>query len=152
MLNSPRSAKLRRGRYCEAGRIYLLTSVTYDRAPTFADWKLGRLLVKEFRNAQDQETVNSLAWVVMPDHFHWLVELRSGTLGNLMRRVKSGSALAITRGLDVQFKLWQKGFHDRAVRHDDDVINIARYIIANPIRAGLVKRCGDYPLWDAVWL
>jgi len=28
----------------------------------------------------------------------------------------------------------------------------ARYIVANPLRAGLVERLGDYPLWDAVWL
>jgi hypothetical protein len=30
--------------------------------------------------------------------------------------------------------------------------HLARYIIANPIRAGLVERAGDYPLWDACWL
>ncbi|MFV3290267.1 transposase, partial [Pseudomonas sp. NY11955] len=29
---------------------------------------------------------------------------------------------------------------------------VARYIVANPIRAGLVSRVGDYPHWDAVWL
>ncbi|MFV3292807.1 transposase, partial [Pseudomonas sp. NY11955] len=29
---------------------------------------------------------------------------------------------------------------------------VARYIIANPIRAGLVSRVGDYSHWDAVWL
>jgi hypothetical protein len=29
---------------------------------------------------------------------------------------------------------------------------MARYIIANPLRAGLVDRIGDYPLWDAMWL
>jgi putative transposase len=30
--------------------------------------------------------------------------------------------------------------------------SIARYIVANPLRAGLVERLGDYPHWDAVWL
>jgi hypothetical protein len=29
---------------------------------------------------------------------------------------------------------------------------MARYVVANPLRAGLVKRLGDYPLWDAIWL
>lgn len=32
------------------------------------------------------------------------------------------------------------------------MIDIARYIITNPVRAGLVRRVGDYPLWDVVWL
>jgi hypothetical protein len=29
---------------------------------------------------------------------------------------------------------------------------IARYIVGNPLQAGLVDRIGDYPHWDAVWL
>ncbi|NJC47919.1 UNVERIFIED_ORG: hypothetical protein GGR78_001170 [Xanthomonas campestris] len=29
---------------------------------------------------------------------------------------------------------------------------MARYLIANPLRAELVERVGDYPFWDAIWL
>ena len=49
-------------------------------------------------------------------------------------------------------KVWQKGFHDHAIRRDEDIKAVARYIIANPLRAGMVDRIGDYPFWDAVWL
>jgi hypothetical protein len=38
------------------------------------------------------------------------------------------------------------------LRSDEDVIATARYIIANPIRAGIVEKVGAYPLWDAVWI
>jgi hypothetical protein len=38
------------------------------------------------------------------------------------------------------------------MRKDQDLQVAARYIVANPLRAGLVKRVGDYPLWDAIWL
>jgi hypothetical protein len=48
--------------------------------------------------------------------------------------------------------LWQRGFHDHALRQDDDLAAAARYVIANPVRRGLVKRVADYPHWDAVWL
>ncbi len=109
-------------------------------------------MVNEFRKAQDQAMVNSLAWVVMPDHFHWLVELRSGNLSDLMRKVKTGSALAVTKEKGESSRVWQKGYHDRAVRREEDLLQMARYIVANPIRAGLVTRYGDYPLWDAIWL
>jgi hypothetical protein len=30
--------------------------------------------------------------------------------------------------------------------------SVARYIVANPVRAGLVRRVQDYPLWDALWV
>jgi putative transposase len=147
-----RSRQMRIGRHSEIGRIYLLTSVVHNRAPLFADWRSGRLVVDEFRKAQQEGWVESLAWVVMPDHFHWLIELKSGSLGMLMRRVKSGSARALMADRQQKFTVWQKGYHDRALRREDDLLHMARYIVANPLRAGLVTRIGDYPLWDAVWL
>ena len=152
MPTSQRGKELRSGRYSETGRIYLLTSVTFNRLPIFADWRIGRLVIAQFMNAEQAGLVNSLAWVVMPDHFHWLVELKEGSLGMLMRRIKSGSALAVMRTGDMPFRVWQKGYHDRAIRREEDLQSVARYIVANPLRAGLVKRIGDYPLWDAMWL
>ena len=38
------------------------------------------------------------------------------------------------------------------VRRDEDLRGLARYIVANPLRAQLVQRIGDYPHWDAMWL
>ena len=69
-----------------------------------------------------------------------------------MRKVKTSSSLAINTATGEHFQLWQKGYHDRAIRHESEIVRTARYIVDNPRRAGLVKRCGDYPLWDAVWL
>ena len=48
--------------------------------------------------------------------------------------------------------LWQAGFHDRALRAEVDVRAAARYLVANPLRAGLVVSVGDYPYWNAIWL
>jgi putative transposase len=47
--------------------------------------------------------------------------------------------------------VWDVGFHDRAVRQDDDLVDMARYLVLNPVRAGLVRRVRDYPYWGAVW-
>ena len=152
MLQKPNSHLLRRGRYSEAGRAYLVTAVVYQRRPVFANFRLGRLLVAEFKQAHDLEMVNSLAWVIMPDHFHWLFELRTATLPQVVKRVKSRSTLTINRACRTRGAFWQCGYHDRAARAEEDLIKIARYIIGNPLRAGLVERIGDYPLWDAAWL
>ncbi|MBD8575986.1 transposase [Pseudomonas syringae] len=147
-----RGADLRKGRYSEPGRIYLLTGVVHERRPLFADFWLGRLVVMQLRQAEQAGFARSLAWVVMPDHFHWLVELKAGSLGALMRRGKAGSSRAIVATGRARPRIWQKGFHDSALRHEEHLQNAARYIVANPLRAGLVQRIGDYPLWDAVWL
>ncbi|BAP41143.1 transposase [Pseudomonas sp. 21LCFQ010] len=146
------SGSLRRGRVSISGQVYLVTTVTLGRSRLFNDWRLGRLVVAELRHAQDLGLVRSLAWVVMPDHLHWMFELRSGTLTQVMRRVKSRSAIALNRAIGGQGCLWQEGFHDKALRREEELLDTARYIIANPLRAGLVRTVSDYPLWDAVWL
>ncbi|WP_095057706.1 transposase [Pseudomonas sp. Irchel s3f7] len=152
MPDLPHANRLRAGRYSQSGQIYLLTAVTYHRDPVFANWRTGRLVVDQFRQTQAEEWADSLAWVVMPDHFHWLVELKNSTLPALMLATKSRSARAINAHLGRSGRLWQKGFHDRAIRREEDLLAVARYVIANPIRAGLVRRVHDYPLWDAKWL
>ena len=148
----PHSHLLRHGRFSELGRSYFLTAVVYQRSPLFSDWQLGRLVVAELKRVHDQKMVNSIAWVVMPDHLHWLVQLEQGSLAQLMQTVKSRSTLTINRALNRQGAFWQSGYHDRALRDDEDLRPFARYIVANPLRAGLVKKVGDYPLWDACWL
>lgn len=152
MATNPASSRLRRGRFSQPERIYLLTANTLNRVPLFADWRIGRLVVQQLRREQAQGAAKSLAWVVMPDHFHWLVELQNGSLQDIMRRTKSLSARAINRATGRTGRCWQQGFHDRALRREEDLKNLARYVIANPLRAGLAARVGDYPLWDAIWL
>jgi putative transposase len=148
-----RGHALRRGRHSEPGQVYLVTAVTEHRHPLFKDPCVARVLIREMRGLHDQQQINSLAWVVMPDHLHWLVELGPLPLPMLLQRLKSRSAIAINRTMGrAGMRVWQRGFHDRALRHEEDLPSIARYIVANPLRAGLVDRIGDYPWWDAVWL
>lgn len=64
MLTRTLGHRLREGRYSEAGRIYLLTTVTVCRCPVFNDWRLGRLVVHELRDAHEQGWVNHwLGWL-----------------------------------------------------------------------------------------
>jgi REP element-mobilizing transposase RayT len=143
---------LRQGRVSETGRAYLLTTVVAGRRPIFADWHIGRLLVARLRAEHEAGRVHSLAWVVMPDHLHWLLVLEQGSLDGLMQRVKSRSAIAINAALQRSDQFWQKGYHDHAARAEEDLQGMARYVVANPLRAGLVTSLRDYPLWDAKWL
>jgi putative transposase len=94
-----------------------------------------------------------LAWVLMPDHAHWLIETsKHDVLGNIVNRIKSSSARQANRVLQRKGALWSAAYHDHALRAEDDLPDTARYVIANPLRAGLVKSPSDYPFWNAIWL
>ncbi|MGH8493852.1 MAG: REP-associated tyrosine transposase [Moraxellaceae bacterium] len=137
---------LRHGRHSQLQQIYHITAVTKNRQPTFTDWAKGRAVVHTLIKLSEEDRAHTLCYVVMPDHLHWLMELNSGTLAEVMQLLKGRSA----RELNSQ--LWQPGFHDHALRKEEDVISLARYIVTNPLRAGLVRNVADYPLWDAIWL
>ena len=142
---------MRKGRFSEPGRIYLITTVTHQRAPLFTDMNCGRLVVQALRG--EQVRAQTLAYVVMPDHLHWLMQLGDEAgLDTVVRNVKSVSSRRLNLLLGRKGRLWQPGYHDHALRAEEDVQDVARYVVANPLRAGLVKRLGDHPLWDAVWL
>ncbi|EDY87454.1 conserved hypothetical protein [gamma proteobacterium HTCC5015] len=82
----------------------------------------------------------------MPDHLHWLLQLNHEPLETVVGRVKAVTSKRI--GL----ALWQSGFYDQALRQSESPKNLARYIVANPLRAHLVQSIGDYPHWDVAWL
>nr|WP_238704626.1 transposase [Pseudomonas nabeulensis] len=152
MRSTPQTHRLRHGRYSELGRSYLITIVVHQRQRLFTDLFLGRLLVAELRQVHERGWVDSVAWVIMPDHIHWLFELKQQTLADVVRCIKSRSTLTINRRRQCKERVWQPGYYDRAVRVEDDIRTMARYIVANPLRAGLVDRVGNYALWDASWL
>ncbi len=144
---------LRKGRHSRPYQAYLVTTVTRNRRPWFNDIFAARLLIHELRQLEENGAVNSLAWVVMPDHLHWLLQLNENScLPQLIKSLKARSALTINRYFQEKGSLWQRAYYDRAVRQEEDIRQIARYLVANPLRAGLVQNIGDYPHWDCTWM
>lgn len=81
----------------------------------------------------------------MPDHVHVLLSLRSEerTLSRWVGDVKRWvSRQAGNDGIRVG---WQKGFFERVLRTQEDLLATARYIVANPVRAGIVASPSYYP-------
>ena len=105
------------------------------------------------RHEHDAGHVKSLAFVVMPDHLHWLFSLTgSRSLSESIKNVKAFSARRINEILGSNGAIWQPAFYDRAIRREEDLEGVARYIVANPLRAGIVRTIKEYPLWDAKWV
>ena len=145
---------LRKGRASIPGQIYLITTVTHQRQPIFTDFHCARIVINTIRHMEQTCEIESLSFVIMPDHLHWLISLGNKIpLYQVIANVKRRSAYRINEHKKrTGSSVWQKGFHDYALRKDDEIKDVARYIVANPLRAGLVNKIGDYPFWDAVWL
>jgi len=105
----------------------------------------------------------TFAYVVMPDHVHWLFALgETQSLSRVMASMKKHSAKLVNQALVNQALvnqalrrsglIWQPGFPDHARRCDKEVEQVAWCVIHNPVKSGIVEDIQLYPLWDAKWL
>lgn len=119
------------------------------REKVFAHYQNARLAAKALSNEKLWPDAKYLAWVVMPDHIHILLELGDKeSLSLVVQRIKSLIAATINQERNRSQPIWQRGYYDHAIRTNEDVLLAARYIINNPIRAGLAVNMGDYSYWS----
>ena len=144
---------LRRGRASVAAPLYLVTTVTLGRKILFADPLLACATARATLDSRIWRTSRLHCWVLMPDHWHAVLEVGDDdSLARVMARFKSSTAREVNVARGGGDRVWQRAYHDHAMRRDEDLLSIARYVISNPRRAGLVASVGDYPYWNAAWL
>jgi putative transposase len=149
----PGQKSLRKGRASIPSQVYFVTFVCNDRTRIFADWECALGAANILTEARLWRNSKLLCWVLMPDHWHGLIQLTNEeSLSKLIQRVKGVSAKNINVIRKSTDSVWQKCFFDRGLRTEEDIRSVAEYIIANPVRAGLVAEIGLYPFWDAYWL
>lgn len=131
---------------------YFLTFCTKDRHEAFADHDVAAAAIAQFRRTAQKTEFALLAYCLMPDHVHLLVEgtTASADLHRFAARGKQTIGRAYARR--ARRLLWQQGHYDRVLRNEEDARTVARYILENPVRAGLVRVPAEYPhLGSDVW-
>jgi hypothetical protein len=85
----------------------------------------------------------------MPDHIHILTgpddREASPPLPRFIQRFKSAATHRLWR-LGISGVVWQSSYYDHVLRKDEDLERVARYILGNPVRKGLVDAAEAYPL------
>ncbi len=124
---------------------YFFTMCTLRRRTSFADPRVVSVVREQFvRTAADMKFA-VIAYTFMPDHLHAVVDGLSPpsdfrAFCSTMRRRSSSECWQYLRE-----SVWQNGYHERVLREASSVKPVIRYILANPVRAGLVERASDYP-------
>ena len=146
------SPRLNGGRWSDPGKWYVITTVTRERIPFLTDPALAQATAAQIQSIAI-DAAETHAWVVMPEHLHWMIQLGSTVgLSQLIQMFKSKSAIAINRLRGSSGTVWQPGFYDHRLRNDEDFAAQARYIVANPVRRGIVQRIEEYPHWWCRWI
>jgi putative transposase len=134
--------------YVGAGR-YFLTFCTFERRKHFtSDDTVGLVSAQILRTLGDG-AFEGTAYCFMPDHLHLLVEAQTDTsdLKRFIKLAKQRSAYYFKEAFDV--RLWQRYGYERILRREESTPAVIRYIIANPVRTGLVEHPLDYRYWGS---
>jgi putative transposase len=125
--------------------LYFLTFCTHSRARHFVSRRAVEIVLQQFLRAAADEQMELLAYCFMPDHLHLLVGGKTDRSDGLafIKRAKQLSGFHFKQAFGE--KLWQRYGYEHVLRSDEDSLAVARYIVENPLRAGLVERVQDYP-------
>ena len=155
----------RRGRtYLTDENFFFVTTTVVRFLNVFSDPKVCDLLIDNIKYYQSKYHFTILAYVIMPSHFHWIVEVQPklGTISEIMRDIKKRSAWDIMEYLkhnnlykevfeteaeqypDQERKFWMKRFDDEVIRKQRMLWTKIKYIHNNPVKAGIVEEPEDY--------
>jgi putative transposase len=124
---------------------YFLTICTFERRQHFTSEDLICGVRSTFLRTASELHFAIPAYCFMPDHIHILAEGTTETadlraLVNTAKQRSANVARCWIRG-----RLWQTGYFDRVLRENDSAYAVARYIVQNPVRAGLARSAIEYP-------
>jgi putative transposase len=136
-----------RGCYC-----YSLRFGTFNRVHHFSNGPLVAGALLQIQRTADEDAFALIAYCFMPDHVHLAVEGRSPE-SDLRRFVKvAKQRVAYIARTEFQIaSIWQDGYYERVLRTYESMDTLIRYILDNPVRAGLVERADDFPHSGALY-
>lgn len=145
---------------------FFVTTTVVRHIPIFEDHSFCDILIENIKFYQNRYRFEILAYIIMPSHFHWILEVnpKFGTISDIMRDIKKFTAWKIFDEIDKgKYKELENIFREEAnglfdqrrkllmPRFDDEVIRNQKmfwtkleYIHRNPVKAGLVYKPEDY--------
>lgn len=132
-----RGNRLQESTYPEGHPVHVVIG-SYKYKPVFRDPRVAAPL---FALIADHSKTH--ACCLMPDHLHWLMA-DSASMEQLVHSFKSYSTY-VARTLGCRSRVWQRSYWDHVVRRDEDLYEVAKYIVQNPVRKGMVTDFREYP-------
>jgi REP element-mobilizing transposase RayT len=111
---------------------------------TLADQRIASAVAAALRFKEGKH-YRLLAWCIMPNHVHVVVRLLPGAdLATVLKSWKQFSSKAANQVLGQSGHFWQREYYDRLIRNEQEYSRAIRYVLENPVKAGLKN-------WPWVW-
>ena len=130
------------------GAVYHVTSRGNAQADIFVDDVDRNTFLAVLRQTFRRFNVLCHAYCLMTNHFHLLLETPDANLSKAMRQLNSVYTQAFNRRHGRVGHVLQGRFKAIVVDREAYLLELCRYVVLNPVRAGMVKDVGKYP-WSS---
>ena len=126
------------------GAVYHVTSRGDRREPIYRDDADRQCQLEVLAEALTRYEADVVAYCLMGNHYHLVVQTHSGQLSRLMRHLNGVYTQAFNRRHGLVGHLFQGRFKAVLVDRDSYLVALCRYVERNPVAAGLVRRPADW--------
>lgn len=88
------------------------------------------------------------AYCLMGNHFHFVLQIPKSGLSNGMQELNTGYAIRTNKRYGRTGHLVRNRFYSELVEDDSHLLELCRYVVLNPVRAGLCGSPADWP-WSS---
>ncbi|MQA42297.1 REP-associated tyrosine transposase [Rugamonas aquatica] len=126
------------------GALYHVTCRGNRREPVFRDRTDRLTWLMEIERVCRRFHFVVHAFCQMTNHYHILIETPEGNLGQGMRQLNSAYSQYFNRRHELVGHVMQGRYHAILVQKETYLRELARYIVLNPVRGGIVEAPGDW--------
>ena len=126
------------------GQYYHLYNRGNNREKIFFERENYLFFLRRFRHYLVDSTLDVNAYCLMPNHYHFLVNLRQRDFSQKMQAFTLSHTKAMNKRYRRCGSIFQSRFQAILVDSDAYLLHLSRYIHLNPVKAGLVKRPEDW--------
>ena len=124
---------------------YFITIRSHGFKHHFVNDEVVAKVIEILKSTAEQKSFLVWAYCFMPDHVHLLIEGKKSNadMKVFVALIKQRTAYWLKRIHGVQ--LWEANYYEHVLRNDEATRAVARYIIENPVRKGMVEDYSKYP-------
>lgn len=128
--------------------VYHVTARGNERKAIVRDDDDRRRFVHTLAQMVEQFNVLLHAWVVMDNHYHLVVETPQANLSSAIRHLNGVYTQAVNRRHRRVGHLFQGRYTAILIEKEAYLVELCRYVVLNPVRAGMVRHPTDWP-WSS---
>jgi len=130
------------------GLVYHVINRGNNRQTVFSSEGDFTAFLKAITDLNERLQFDLYGYCIITNHIHLLIRPREGSISRIVQSLLISHTQRFHRFHGSSGHVWQGRFKSPVIQDDDHLLAVLRYIEANPLRAKIVERAGDYP-WSS---